>query len=34
MRVNEEYAHSPEPIYPQYLIRRDIRQEILGATGT
>ena len=25
VRVNEKYAHSPEPIYPQYLIRRDIK---------
>ena len=25
VRVNEKYAHSPEPIYPQNLIRRDIR---------
>ena len=25
VRVNEKFAHSPEPIYPQNLIRRDIR---------
>ena len=25
VRVNEKYAHSPEPIYPQNLIMRDIR---------
>ena len=25
VRVNEKYAHGPEPIYPQYLIGRDIR---------
>ena len=25
VRVNEKYEHSPEPIYPKFLIRRDIR---------
>ena len=24
VRVNEKNAHSPEPIYPEYLIQRDI----------
>ena len=26
VRVNEKFAHSPKPIYPQYLILRDIRK--------
>ena len=33
MRI--KYAHSPESIYPHFLIRRDDKmEEILGATGT
>ena len=36
MRGNKKYAHSHDPIYPQYLIQRDMCKikKILGATGT